>query len=341
MHRLVDENTSAVSFKFEEASGEVDGQHIIGKISGPFFVPDGVSRNNRKYPRELWEKVCSNPNVRSRLEERRMFGTIGHKQKLDDEALLEGKMALVTTNLQVRNGDGMGEALILGTPAGKILNTVLRAGCRLFVSSRADGSFKGEDKGIPIVDPDTYQLEGFDVVLDPGFLQANPKLVEEFNQILAEATTAASQINKGDLEMEAKLIESIAKENATLKAELERATTELEALKAHKVSLVSENSHFRTKLDKQRKCEALVKKYEVLGSPEDIEKSMDMTEKKLGKFNELGSHAQISKALAEADRQLKAYKAIGSLKEVNDALDKSLHVVAQYNDLGKPADLNK
>lgn len=36
---------------------EVDGQIILGKISGPSFFGDGVSRNQRFYPRELVGKT--------------------------------------------------------------------------------------------------------------------------------------------------------------------------------------------------------------------------------------------------------------------------------------------
>lgn len=344
MQRLVDFNESAVSFKFEEASGEVDGQHIIGKISGPFFVPDGVSRNNRKYPRELWEKVCNNPGIRSRLQERRMWGTIGHNQKLDDEALLDGKMAIVTTQLQVQNGQGMGEALILGTPAGKILNTVLRAGCKLFVSSRADGSFKGEDKGIPIVDPDTYQLEGFDIVLDPGFLQANPSLVETFNQILAEATANSdSKNNKGDTDMESKLLENIAKENATLKADIEKSTTEIEILKSAKVNLLTENAALKGKINRQTKAEESVKQFNAyVSNPQELEAFIERAEGLGKKWESLGGYAAAKLRIEMLQKQVDEFKKVGATpKEIERALDLSIKCVAEYKELGKPWELNR
>lgn len=337
MTRIIDLIESDTKIVFEEASGEVDGKHVIGKIKGPFFVPDGVSRNNRKYPRDLWEKVCNNPTVRKRLENRLMFGTIGHEQKLGDSALLEGKVSHIITNLQIQNGIGVGEALIIDTPAGRVLNTLMRAGSKLYVSSRADGSFKGEDKGIPIVDPDTYQLEGFDVVVDPGFLQANPGLVESMNKIL-EATT---KTNEGDFEMDAKLIENIAKENGSLKVELERAATEVETLKAQNTSLVSENNHFKSKVDKQRKAEILVGKYSNLGSPEELEKVLDISEAKISDYKKLGTVKELSKALDESEKLLDKYRELGSPKEINEALDKSMGVVQAYKELGSPAEITE
>ena len=73
-----------VSFSLEETKeGEVDGKNILAKVSGNFFVPNGVSRNKRFYPKEVWEKQLSNGGVKTKLKERRMFGMLGHEEKLD------------------------------------------------------------------------------------------------------------------------------------------------------------------------------------------------------------------------------------------------------------------
>ena len=113
-----------------------------------------------------------------------MFGSIGHDVKLGDVGLREGKASHVTTQAFIDdNGLGIGEALILNTPVGQILNTVLRAGCNLYVSSRADGLFNGTYNGLPVVDEDAYELEGWDFVIEPGFLRANPKISEALNDL--------------------------------------------------------------------------------------------------------------------------------------------------------------
>ena len=38
---------------------EVDGKIRLGKVVGPSFFGDGVSRNQRFYPRALWERQLS------------------------------------------------------------------------------------------------------------------------------------------------------------------------------------------------------------------------------------------------------------------------------------------
>ena len=176
---LVDIFEPDISFEVEESNG--GNRSIIGKVRGQFFVPDGYSRNKRYYPRELWEKVLNDEELKEKLKNRRMIGTIGHSSPINDETIAEGKISHVVTKLWIdENGRGMGEAEILNTPAGRILKTLLEAGVRLYVSSRAYGSYKGKDpKGeYPSLDPDSYILETFDFVYDPGFLQAKPELVE-------------------------------------------------------------------------------------------------------------------------------------------------------------------
>jgi hypothetical protein len=325
-----------LAFSIEEAEGSVDGRSVLGKIKGTFFVPDGISRNKRFYPKSLWEKVCTNPEIRKKLTEKRMLGTIGHHQDINDQAILDGKISHIVTNLEIQNGQGIGEALILDTPAGKVLNTLLRAGCKLFVSSRADGSFKGEEKGVPKVDPDTYHLVGFDVVCDPGFMQANPGLVEAFNKILGDIPT---NIIEGDDEMDTKLLESMAKENGSLKNDLEKAMTEVETVKSQNTILATETNSLKSRLDAQKRAESLVEKYRILGSPEELEKVLDVSESKIQAYKNLGSVSDLSKAIESAEKQLLAYKAIGSVKDINDALDKSMSIVAAYKAIGTPKEI--
>ena len=173
---------SELKFTIDEANDEVDGKHVLAKLKGNFFVPNGMRRNKRFYQSEVWNRQLSKADIKTKISERRMLGTISHEQPINDQAILEGKVSHTISKLEIREGkQGYGEALILNTPAGQILNTLARAGVKLFTSSRANGTYKGEIQGAPAVNPDTYQLEGFDFVLDPGFLQASPKLAESLN----------------------------------------------------------------------------------------------------------------------------------------------------------------
>lgn len=332
------------TFKLEEANDEIDGKHVLGKLKGEFFVPDGVSRNNRYYPKSLWEKVVSDPILRKKMDEKRMFGTISHEQGLDDKALLDGKISHIVTDLRIEGGKGIGEAIILNTPAGQILNTVLRAGTKLFVSSRADGAFKGEVNGIPRVDPDHYLLTGFDVVIDPGFLQANPQLVESLKQTF-ENINKSLKSNEGE-NMEPttnsqSLLEKVVRDNTDLKSNLDKALVEVQKLTADIAIMASANSNLKAISDKLPKVRENLSKYADLGSPDEVAKALAEAEKIITAYKALGSVKSITEALDKATKRITEYKDIGSVREINSALDKSIAVVESYKELGTPVEIKE
>lgn len=158
--------------------GKVDGQNILARVEGAFFLVDDVSLNNRLYSKELWEN-CIN-KVEPRFQSGGIPGTIGHDQPLDEKALMDGNISHLVSRLWINeNNIGMGEILVLGTESGRNLNTCLRAGMPIPVSSRAFGKISGQGKmGEDIIDPESFVLESFDFVLNPGVQTAYPKVVE-------------------------------------------------------------------------------------------------------------------------------------------------------------------
>ena len=161
---------------------KVDGVHVLARAVGPFFAVDGKSQNNRYYSKSLWERVIKDDGVGDRLKRRKVFGTIGHDQDIDDKALREGKISHILTKMWIDDPTqiGMGEVYVLNTDTGRRLNTYLRSGIELPVSSRAYGKYRGKTKdGAQIVDEGTYKFETFDFVQLPGIAHAVPKLVED------------------------------------------------------------------------------------------------------------------------------------------------------------------
>lgn len=345
--QLRDEWEPNIKFEVSEADGEVDGKHILARVKGDFFVPNGKSRNKRFYSKELWEKVLSNEQVLSRLDRRIMFGTIGHNQKLTEDALLEGKGSHIVSGLNIEGDRGIGEALILDTPAGRILNTLLRAGCKLSVSSRADGAYKGKVEDCDRVDPDRYVFETFDFVIEPGFVKARPDLVESLQAlgIVESGNETETHPNEGEDEMgNATLVETLAKDNGTLKADLEKATTEIESLKTEVAGVREELVQAKNEVEAAKAAKAVSESaeatelaaYKALGSVEEVkavigkldafvesvgtleaaEKALKLAEKRLMQYNEIGSPEKITKAMESAIATIEEYKQLGSITEI-------------------------
>lgn len=166
---------------------------VLAKFSGTFFVPDGASRNKRWYPESLWRKTLESQPVQKALQDG-MIGTLLHPT---DEKMAHPmyashvvKSLAITEDVDEARGKvrktGRGEAFILDTPIGRIVETFQRSGLvSLYVSSRAYGKYKKDEKhqGMPVVDENNYVLKTFDLVMEPGFLEAKPQFGEQLEQL--------------------------------------------------------------------------------------------------------------------------------------------------------------
>lgn len=158
---------------------DVDGVHIIAKIVGPAFFPGSVSRNNVEYTKEFWDTVLKKPEVISEMRARRMYGTFGHEQKIDDEALRKGLVSHIVSKAYMKTPDvGYCEYLVLNTEAGRNLKTYFGAKSRIRVSTRGKGTFKtvSNSRGHKEPDANTFLWQGVDFVHDPGFINAEPTM---------------------------------------------------------------------------------------------------------------------------------------------------------------------
>lgn len=159
----------------------VSSYPVIGRASG-VFAPIGVmSRNNRIYDNDHYDYLLENQQLVDRIAHRGMLGTIGHHdKKVDDQDLAEGKVSHIVSDLHIKEeADGTrnlyGTLEILDTPAGHLLKTYYDSGIPLFVSSRGGGNLLPvPNESYKRVDKTKYFLETFDIVKNPGFLQAKP-----------------------------------------------------------------------------------------------------------------------------------------------------------------------
>lgn len=339
----------SMKFKIHEGvQSEVDGKHIIAKVSGECFVPDGISRNGRFYPRNLWEKVIANQTIQQKLKDKLMFGTIGHDAELGDKALREGIASHIITSINIdEHGKGMCDFLVLNTDAGRNLNTLLRAGCKLFTSSRADGSFKGEYEGMPRVDEDSYDLQGWDFVIEAGFTQARPELTEALNNInkIYEDKNLKTRSNSMNEELK-KMLETLNVDLAEGKILISTLTKENKALKEELEDVSKENDELKnSKSEAEEQAEKDAKEladYKALGStPEKVKEALELADKataELEKFEAVADSAEeVEKGAELAEKLSKDVIALGGLKVIKE----SLSVLAEYKKLGTPAKVSE
>jgi len=192
MKQYIYENHDVSGLVITEASTKQLSEGVLSKVKGASFFLDGYSRNGRFYPKSLWENSLKNPETKMAIEKGLMFGCIGHPKDYSlDELLESGKVSHKVTNIYIdkASGEGIAEYDILDTPSGRILNTVLKSGSEMYVSTRAFGGFTTETKTkggkkYKILDDKNFVIESIDFVIQPGFLETKPKLVESLREDL-------------------------------------------------------------------------------------------------------------------------------------------------------------
>jgi len=173
-----------------ESNGKQYHEEILGIVRGESFFGDSFSRNGRFYPKNLWSNALKNPDTKRNLERGLMFACIGHPENYSlDELLASGAVAAKVAKIEYDGKVGMVEYHILNTPAGRILNTIFRAGSKPYVSTRAFGSFSNETvekDGMKYkkLNENDFEMESIDFVINPGFLGTNPELKESFSEDL-------------------------------------------------------------------------------------------------------------------------------------------------------------
>lgn len=281
-----------------EGQGLPDG--VLARVQTPVASMDSISLNRRFYSKACFEKALKDAEPRIG----RMFGTIGHDIEMNEKAIASGDISHKVVSLKPnRDGVIIAEMHIVDTPAGRNLNTLMRQGLQIGVSTRAYGNVrKGKGpNGSDAVDENTFYLDTVDFVTNPGQpIAGAPKIVES-TEVEEETTT-----------MDKELFESMSKERI-------ESATELRVALNEKVSLQSEIAELKAK----------VALYEsVVGTPE-VAKKLNEGMRKYAELEPFKSYAGETNAFKQ--------DGVG----VDNVMDKALQLTESYAKLGTVQALNE
>ena len=158
---------------------EMSRRGILGRLVGACADIINPTRNGRKYSEKLWENVFEDPIMKERIENGVCYGELGHPA--DREETDMEKIAVCLAEVPKKGTDGKLRAVfdILNTPNGRILKSLCDYGSTLGISSRGSGDLEVGYDGQESVNPDTYNCEGFDIVLIPAVKDARLEYVTE------------------------------------------------------------------------------------------------------------------------------------------------------------------
>jgi hypothetical protein len=157
------------------------------RIRGIFQRADEPNNNNRIYERKLLEREIT--RLAENLTNRRLLGELDHPSY--DSVKLQN-VSHVVTGLKMQGNEMIGEAELLGTPAGLTAQALIRGGVNLGISSRGMGTLT-DIEGVRKKVNEDFKLITFDLVADPSTKGAYPGVVTE-STIIEEAVR--SNMNK-------------------------------------------------------------------------------------------------------------------------------------------------
>jgi len=157
--KLISEHIEDVEYITEEK----DNGEKTYKIKGVFMQSEVKNRNGRVYPFPVLEKEVNRYN-KQYVNENRAFGELGHP---DGPTVNLERASHMITSLKPEGKNFIGEAKILKTPMGKIVENLMDAGGKLGVSSRGMGTLE-QKNGANYVKNDFYLATAADIVADPS-----------------------------------------------------------------------------------------------------------------------------------------------------------------------------
>ena len=152
----------------EIESVEVLTETVNGKktlyIQGPFLQTEQPNRNNRVYRMPVMEREVKR-YTEQYVNKGRALGELGHP---DGPTVNLDRVSHKITELYRDGNNFIGKAQILSTPMGKIVESLLKDGVTLGVSSRGLGSTRQNREGYMEVGEDFMLATAADIVADPS-----------------------------------------------------------------------------------------------------------------------------------------------------------------------------
>ena len=157
--KLIREEMESVEFIVESHNGK---RSLY--IEGVFLQGDIRNRNGRMYPMDvLRREVCRYSE--NHIQPGRALGELGHP---DGPTVNLDRVSHKIISLKESGSNFIGKAKVLGTPMGKIAESLISEGVKLGVSSRGVGSLQLTREGINVVGEDFMLATAADIVADPS-----------------------------------------------------------------------------------------------------------------------------------------------------------------------------
>lgn len=186
MHaKLLVETTDPSEFEYiiEEASSK--GSSSI-YIKGPYAMAEGVNKNKRSYcPQEMSKEVAR--YTEHMIKTKRALGELNHPTSADVD--LERACHLVTELIPDSTDSNIyiGKSKVLSTPSGMVVQSLIRDGCSVGMSTRSLGKLVPMEGSSDVSRVKDMRLVAIDCVADPSFGEAFVNGILESKQYVLDS----------------------------------------------------------------------------------------------------------------------------------------------------------
>jgi len=152
-------------------------------IVGEYMMSEDVNKNGRVYNLDEMTKEVARYTSEF-IEPKRAMGELNHPTSAEVD--LERACHLVT-DLQMEGNVAMGKSMVLSTPKGMILESLIKDGVQVGVSSRALGKLVPMEGKSEVNAVQDMKLIAVDCVADPSYPKAFVNGILESKQYVIEA----------------------------------------------------------------------------------------------------------------------------------------------------------
>jgi len=218
---------------------------VLSRVVYPICNVGQLNANKRVYEKDLWDRVLNEVELKDKMQNRNLFGHAEHPE--DVQSNLEKVSHIITkTWFDEPQNKVLQEMEVLDTPYGRIIDRLLRAGCKVGVSTRAEGELQeaqDEARGKYFkVLPETYRYVTTDFTAEPSTFGALPVKVE---RQCVDILQKGLEEKKIDEDFAKVMLENFKDEQAkvlleSIKAKEVKAQLQEEVEKGKALSLISE-----------------------------------------------------------------------------------------------------
>lgn len=194
----------------EEISRDKLPEGVLCRVVYPICNIGERNANRRVYEKAVWDKVLGDSSLREKLDNRALFGHAEHPEQSQSDLQLTSH---VIFEMWVNEEDNkVYQRLdVLDTPTGRIVDTLLRAGCNVGVSTRAEGDLEeaeDHDGSYSRVVPESYSYVTTDFTADPSTFGVLPMEVKR-NVVTEVKKGLGKEFKEGEQKFAELILESM------------------------------------------------------------------------------------------------------------------------------------